>query len=156
MPHSDPEARRAYQRDYQRGWRARNPETTAKAHRKWRMNNLDESRARNRAHYAANRTDHLARKRANRLVRKYGLTREEYLALHVAQGGVCAICGRAETMRSSGDGVRELAVDHDHETGRVRALLCASCNAGLGHFRDAPALLTAASRYLLRHEQQVA
>jgi hypothetical protein len=77
--------------------------------------------------------------RRKRLLRKYGLHWSEYQALLTAQHHRCAICGR--------DAV--LGVDHDHNTGQVRGLLCNSCNVGIGHFRDSPALLLAASRYLL-------
>ena len=58
-----------------------------------------------------------------------------------AQGGLCAICQTAPAVH----------VDHDHETGAVRALLCFNCNGGLGQFRDDPALLQAAADYVERH-----
>lgn len=60
---------------------------------------------------------------ASYLKRTYGLTQEDYICLLDAQGGACAICG--------GNDNRRLSVDHDHETGRIRALLCTSCNASL-------------------------
>ena len=77
---------------------------------------------------------------------KYGLTLGDYEALSDAQGGNCAIClGPDETGR-------RLAVDHCHETGKVRGLLCGRCNAGLGFFRDAPNVLRQAAEYLYRVE----
>ena len=82
--------------------------------------------------------DHL-RRAALRL--KYGLTMEAYTAMLDEQGGACAICGSAP------DG-RPLHVDHDHATGAVRGLLCGLCNAGLGNYRDDPALLAKAIAYL--------
>lgn len=60
------------------------------------------------------------------------------------QGGVCAICGGTNP---SG---HRLAVDHDHETRRVRGLLCHACNAGIGKLRDSPDLLRKAIDYLER------
>lgn len=61
----------------------------------------------------------------------YGITAEEYAAIHAAQGGVCYICRRATGAR------RRLAVDHDHDSGYVRGLLCKTCNYKvLGHLRD--------------------
>src|SRR5215467_6279359 len=61
--------------------------------------------------------------------RNYGITFEEYQALLNKQGGVCAICGEleTETMKRT-DKLKQLAVDHCHVTGKVRALLCSSCN----------------------------
>jgi len=59
-----------------------------------------------------------------------------------AQGGVCAICGRVPKMR---------CVDHDHDTGRVRAITCGPCNSGMGYFGDSAERLRAAADYLDQH-----
>ena len=67
--------------------------------------------------------------------KSYGITLEEYDSLLSQQNNVCGICGKAETRMAKG-GVRELSVDHCHETGRVRGLLCNKCNIALGHFDD--------------------
>ena len=79
------------------------------------------------------------------LKREYGLTFEEYQALARAQGGVCAICALSPTGRSRGD---RLCVDHDHESGVVRGLLCGRCNSALGHAEDSPDRLMAMATYL--------
>jgi len=55
---------------------------------------------------------------------------EQYEALYEAQGGCCYICQRAKGIS------KKLSVDHDHATGYVRGLLCATCNKILGHLRD--------------------
>lgn len=68
--------------------------------------------------------------------RRYGLTRAQYEAILVAQGGVCAICKRPERLRAGGV-VRPLSVDHDHDTGRVRGLLCNGCNRLVGLLESA-------------------
>ena len=63
------------------------------------------------------------------------------------QNGRCAICGG--TGERVHKGVKSgLYIDHDHDTGKIRGLLCHDCNSGLGHFRDNPALLLKALRYL--------
>lgn len=78
--------------------------------------------------------------RKNWLRRQYGITVEEYDVLSASQNNCCAICG--ETPPGN------LHVDHDHETGDVRGLLCRQCNTGLGLFREDVALLRKATDYL--------
>lgn len=84
------------------------------------------------------------------LKEKFGLTVADYNRMLDDQGGVCGICGRAETATHRGN-VRRLSVDHDHATGTVRALLCNDCNTGLGKFGDDPVQLETAAAYLRRH-----
>lgn len=76
---------------------------------------------------------------------KFGLMPEDYLAMLTSQGGRCAIC------KGLPPGKRGFAVDHDHQTGRIRALLCVRCNTGLGHFMDNADLLRAGAAYLDAH-----
>ncbi len=78
-----------------------------------------------------------ANARSGNLRWKYGITEDEFVMLEQAQGGVCAICGELERVQRRGR-VRRLSVDHDHDSGRVRGLLCHSCNAVLGMLRDDP------------------
>lgn len=84
-----------------------------------------------------------ASSRWRQLWHRYRIRPEEYDRIFAAQDGRCAICGSQKPMR--GDW---LSVDHDHETGEVRGLLCGECNAGLGKFQDNPTLLRAAASYL--------
>jgi hypothetical protein len=72
------------------------------------------------------------------LKRRYGIGADEFDELVRQQGGVCPICGRADPEH----------VDHDHETGDVRGILCFNCNGGLGQFRDSIDSLRAAAAYL--------
>jgi hypothetical protein len=83
------------------------------------------------------------------ILRKYGITQEEFRRLLAAQGGGCGICGRKFGMLRSGKRLR-LCVDHDHKTNAVRGVLCTSCNNGLGRFKDDPKLLERAVAYLRR------
>lgn len=76
------------------------------------------------------------------LMRLYGMTLDDYLLLLDAQEGRCKICGEPPL-----EG-KVLSVDHDHETGKVRGLLCMRCNSGLGYLRDRVDLLKAAIAYL--------
>ena len=78
-------------------------------------------------------------KRLSYRARKYGLEPAEFFRLLHEAGGRCQVCG---------DETASLHVDHDHQTGKVRGLLCSHCNLGIGHFRDDPDRLRAAIAYL--------
>jgi Autographiviridae endonuclease VII len=71
--------------------------------------------------------------------RRYGLSLADYRALEKRQGHACAICRKM---------TRDLCIDHCHVTGRVRGLLCRSCNSALGLYADDPRRLRAALAYL--------
>lgn len=81
------------------------------------------------------------------LKRTYGLTPEDFDALLASQGERCAIC------RSDDPGTKGMwHVDHCHDAGTVRGLLCSACNIGLGQFKDRPDVLRAAADYLEEHK----
>lgn len=91
-----------------------------------------------------------AYKRRERLKRVYGLSPEDYDQRLAEQGGVCAICQENRSWnRREGD---VLVVDHDHNTGEVRGLLCHPCNQVLGLMREDAARLSAAAAYLIAVE----
>ena len=77
----------------------------------------------------------------DRYSRTYGITIAEYDRMFLQQNGLCKICQSPSS--------RKLAVDHCHESGKIRGLLCHNCNVGLGHFKDSPALLMAALTYIV-------
>jgi hypothetical protein len=90
-----------------------------------------------------------ASKRASMLKWKYGLSSEEYNVMWIAQGGKCYICGQEETVRHPRtDRVASLSVDHDHETGRIRKLLCRRCNRVLGLIEDDPDIALGIAEYI--------
>ena len=84
-----------------------------------------------------------------RLKSRYSISEDEYARLIAAQGDRCAVCGIAENIDS-----RLWCVDHDHESGRVRGLLCVRCNAGIGALGDTIEGLRRAINYLERAQQQ--
>lgn len=84
------------------------------------------------------RADNAERGRRQRLS-KYGMTLEEFESIADGQSGKCSLCDEVPT---------KLVVDHDHETGIVRGLICDPCNRGLGAFRDDPIRLKRAIQYL--------
>lgn len=109
----------------------------------------DCTKVRTAAYYAANKDKQAAAHRqwvannrervaAHKARSAYGLSVEEYEQLKRERK--CAICGNTERLR----------IDHCHVSERVRGVLCDSCNKGLGFFKDDPARLRAAVRYLKR------
>jgi len=127
VPYKDPEKRKAWQRAYY----AANPARAAAYSRKCNAAHQEERREYRRAYRAANpdkATDAQWARRQRHpdkahaaCIRRYGLTSVDYERMLTAQGGGCAVCGRPPAKN-------RLHVDHDHSTGKVRELLCTSCN----------------------------
>lgn len=112
--------------EYMREYYIRNPEKKKTSRKRYRENH-----------------------KANQLKAKYGITVEDYQSMFDSQGGVCKLCGQEETTRiSRGDGIRSLAVDHDHNTGKVRGLLCHQCNVVLGQYEKHKDLFPKFQEYL--------
>jgi hypothetical protein len=122
MPHKTLEARRAYNNAY----RHRHPEKCQAYERG----------------YADSGQKYWAS-----ILRKFGLTKQGYLAMDKAQHHRCAACGQPERHRRNGKLVR-LAVDHNHLTKRVRGLLCSSCNTALGLLRESLVVIEMLHQYL--------
>lgn len=76
--------------------------------------------------------------RAAHIRRTYGLSQAAYAAMIARQKGACAICRLK----------KKISIDHDHKSGRVRGLLCITCNTAIGSFHENPALLEASKKYL--------
>lgn len=84
--------------------------------------------------------------------KNYHLTKEQYEAMLASQGGVCACCGKSETIIYKRTGkAHQLSVDHNHETNVVRGLLCRSCNLFVWHIENDPKRLEAVLAYLAKH-----
>jgi hypothetical protein len=86
--------------------------------------------------------------RARTLRHRFGLEPEGYEALLRSQHRQCAICRMPLGLLVGSP--RSAGVDHNHETGAVRGILCHGCNVGIGHLQDDPLILEAAARYLRR------
>jgi hypothetical protein len=80
------------------------------------------------------------KQREYQLRKNYKLTEEEYQQMHTEQQGVCWICGKEST--------KLLHVDHDHDTGEIRGLLCGNCNKAIGLMYDDISILARAIDYL--------
>lgn len=120
-----------------------NPAPAKARARRWQQENSEKVNA----YYRARRLDPEVklRERAGHLMRKYGMTIEQYDAMLEAQGGGCFICSRPPREDIS------LHVDHDHSTGAIRGILCFRCNNALADFQEDPAVLTKAVAYLVSH-----
>lgn len=103
-------------------------------------------RVRARKHWEKNPLPKEVQRERN-LKKSFGIGVKEYDELLTLQDGCCAICGT--TSCSSG---KNFAVDHDHQTGKVRGLLCKFCNTALGQFKDDTDVLRKAIEYLERKD----
>ena len=95
--------------------------------------------------YHAKHNERLVRENANRhLKRVYGITIEEYESMLDDRDGKCDICGRTDSRHRSG----KMQVDHCHESGEIRGILCFPCNSSLGGFGDDIETLRKALKYM--------
>lgn len=104
-----------------------------------------ENRAKDRAYVARNldKVRQHARESAFRVA--YGISRSETDRLSASQGGLCAACGRPPL---DGGHCSRLHVDHDHETGKIRGMLCNRCNTALGLLFEDPKSIKGLLTYL--------
>lgn len=101
-------------------------------------------------YYQANKERVLKDTRRNKLKRKYGITPEGYEIMFKKQKGVCAVCSKPQAGTSS------LRVDHCHDTGLIRGLLCHKCNAGIGMLGDRSPNVVKAAAYLKKADRKAA
>ena len=155
-------------KEYMKQWYEKHKEEKREHSRQWNLNHKIEKaeydkqyRKDNKEHYKQYRLDHkkerteynrrynyehkeesAKRNKKWRLNVAHGLTYKEWEGLWYAQDGRCAICDKffAEQI--------DINVDHDHETGKIRGLLCRKCNYGLGYFDDSVELLEEATQYI--------
>jgi hypothetical protein len=113
---------------YHKKWRDKNRNKINKNARQKRANNCWESK---QYHYK----------------KLYGITPQEFIELLKKQNGVCAICFKSCTAKKS------LGVDHNHQTGKIRGLLCHNCNIGIGNLKDDIFLLQRAIEYIKKAEE---
>lgn len=81
-------------------------------------------------------------------LRSYGMTIDDYNTLLKNQNGVCAICNKPPKVN------KRLHVDHDHNTGLIRGLLCFRCNFGLSYFNENPDAMNRAYAYLIKEHHK--
>lgn len=109
-----------------------------------------------KAYYERNKTARNQRIVTIQRARRLGLTHDEYVALPADPGQECSVCGCSPTDARNGkfsNGAvsprhKNLAIDHCHQTGRIRGFLCSQCNQALGLMADSPALIRQLAEYL--------
>ena len=102
--------------------------------------------------YRKNKEHHCSVNREYHLNATYGISSEQYDIMFKRQKGRCAICGHKET-RIRSEKVMNLVVDHDHNTDKIRELLCTKCNVVIGMAADNQDILAKAIRYLKKHSR---
>ncbi len=121
---------------YAAAYRARNPGKTAAATKRYMKRN-------------PHMTEHNT---LMKRVQQFGLTLDLYHAIAERQDFLCAVCGEEpKKVKSNRNSFDDFVIDHDHETGRYRALVCVTCNVALGMLRDSPVIARAAADYLEKH-----
>lgn len=146
MPHKDAAARRSYMAEYN----AKNREHLREIHRTWQRENKAKLREYKQRYHAKRLADDLdavrAEQRAAWLAHRYGLTPTDHAEMIAAQENRCAVCGDEPAEGKA------LHIDHDHESGAVRGLLCGHCNRAIGLFRDDADVIEQAAAYLRHFE----
>ncbi len=132
-----------------RGVKARTEKPCSRCYEVQPIERFPRDRTTSDGHKAHCKTCAVPDQRAYSLRRNYGITLAEYEAMYEAQGGLCAICSRPAFAFNG----KHASIDHDHETGAIRELLCGPCNSGLGYFQDDPDVLEAAAAYLRQHAE---
>lgn len=138
MPYKDLDAKKEYQKKYHKEWYRKNKEKRDAQVKEYEKTKPEEWRK------SIGRKFHLNK--------RYNITPEEYQIKLKQQDYKCAICNKDVTKNIRKNVVTALSVDHDHETNKVRDLLCFSCNSGLGQFKDNLDLLFKAYKYLKKHK----
>ena len=126
-------------------WRVENREKVSEYNKYYR--NTSKGREKRRIASRKDRKNNPEKHFWYRVKYKYGITKVQWLKLLEKQGGGCKVCG-ATTSRNG----RRLHIDHSHITGKVRGLLCDTCNLTLGNYEKHPEWLRGLASYIGEHE----
>lgn len=131
------------QTEYMKEWRGKNKEKISIYHKTYKEKYPDKIKESKKKYKKKNPEKFKKYKKeyqAKRRLNKFNLSIDDYNILLKNQGSRCAICKK--------ESARTLHIDHDHVTGRIRGLLCVSCNLALGYFKDNSNNLKSATTYL--------
>lgn len=132
----DPEVARQKKNLYIKKWKSENKDKVLELGRNYQRKNRKKLSAQARIRYQKNPQKELDRIR----FKKYGITGDEFRAILERQGISCPICGKTIG--------KNLSVDHNHITGKVRGVICNKCNLAIGNAEDSPDRLRAMANYL--------
>jgi hypothetical protein len=135
------EEKRKYDAERQVKYRANNREKVRLNDRKYYKNNTESIKKRRLAYKPQNKNRYLKN--------TYGISIEDYKVLLTNQNNGCAICGSEDP---KGFKAQSFHVDHDHETGQVRGLLCQPCNMAIGLLKENISTLSKAIMYLNKNQ----
>ena len=134
--------------EYNRMWKQRHKEYVREYQKKWRAEHKEELQAYTKNYYQIHKKEHKEyMKEYHRpywLKSEYNLTPEQYADMLTKQNNRCAICGEPLDLQNP----HRVHIDHDHNTGKVRGILCNKCNMAIGLFRHNPEYTNNATKYL--------
>ncbi len=116
--------------------------------RQWRLKNIDKIKEYSKENYSLNKDKIAEYNKKNRLhqrVIKYNLTDDKFNIMYNSQNGCCAICGKH----------RKLEIEHNHQTGKVRGLVCHKCNVVIGMCEENVEVLQKAIEYLNKNSTTI-
>lgn len=153
------EYERRVKAEYARKWRKLNPEAVAASAKRSRIKNKEKVQAtqrkwtqenpeKRRASYIKYYEKEKLNIREKQLLKQFGIDFVQYNLLLELQNGICAICGGGPDAKG-----KSFAVDHCHESGKIRGLLCRGCNVGIGNLKDNVDILQKAIAYLLKNKE---
>ena len=139
---------------YNRKWAKSNPDKTRESRKTWSVSNTHKTKEYYKEYYRVNSAKKKAsnkewaranpnKTRGYHLRRQYGITSDAVENIRIDQSNCCKICRETFSVKP-----KSMHIDHDHKTGKIRGLLCSSCNRGLGFFRDSADRLRTAAEYL--------
>jgi hypothetical protein len=128
--------------EYMRNWRLKNPERSKANAERTYQKNKDRVLTRSKVRYQENKEE-LKKQFKIRRIEQYGISVKQFEEMFAKQDGKCAICADSFTGTP--------CIDHNHNTGVVRQLLCRSCNTCLGSIKENIKILNSMIDYINRH-----
>lgn len=138
--------RKEYDREYSKVYRRIHKEELNAKKKKYYYDHREEMLKHHKEYYNTRKLEY----RARAVKHKFGIPIDEYNRMVAEQNNLCAVCGNPETSTRNGV-IKSLAVDHNHKTGKVRKLLCESCNTVIGKVDENVETLTRMIEYLNTH-----